>query len=193
MASVSVQKSPKTLSKQELLSVIIKSINFAALKHKDQRRHDLEATPYINHPIGVANILIQEGEIYDPVVIVAAILHDTVEDTETTIEEIENEFGSEVKQVVLEVTDDKSLPKQERKRLQIEHTPHITYEAKLVKLADKIYNLRDLLRQTPIGWTPQRVDQYFLWAKAVIDGCRGTNEKLEKAFDVIITEKEKTT
>ncbi|XP_034945193.1 guanosine-3',5'-bis(diphosphate) 3'-pyrophosphohydrolase MESH1 isoform X2 [Chelonus insularis] len=178
MASVSVQKSPKTLSKQELLSVIIKSINFAALKHKDQRRHDLEATPYINHPI---------------VVIVAAILHDTVEDTETTIEEIENEFGSEVKQVVLEVTDDKSLPKQERKRLQIEHTPHITYEAKLVKLADKIYNLRDLLRQTPIGWTPQRVDQYFLWAKAVIDGCRGTNEKLEKAFDVIITEKEKTT
>lgn len=110
---------------------------------------------------GVANILTQEGDVHDPVVIVAAILHDTVEDTDTTIEEIEREFGPEVRLVVSEVTDDKTLPKEERKRLQIEHSSHISHEAKQVKLADKIYNLRDLQKSIPIGWTSKRVEEYF--------------------------------
>lgn len=111
--------------------------------------------------LGVANILIQEGNVFEPIVILAAILHDTVEDTDTTFAEIEKEFGHRVCQVVREVTDDKTLPKAERKRLQIEHAPNISREAKLVKLADKLYNLRDLEKSVPIGWTSERVKEYF--------------------------------
>lgn len=98
---------------------------------------------------------------HDPVVIAAALLHDTVEDTDTTIQEIEMEFGKRVSDVVAEVTDDKSLPKAQRKLEQIRHTPGTSREAKLVKLADKIYNLRDLQRATPLGWTSERVKEYF--------------------------------
>lgn len=111
--------------------------------------------------LGVANILIQEGKVFEPIIILAAILHDTVEDTDTTFEEIESEFGRKVRQIVEEVTDDKRLPKQERKRLQIVHAPNISREAKLVKLADKLYNLRDIERCIPIGWTNNRVKEYF--------------------------------
>lgn len=105
--------------------------------------------------------MVQEGDIYDPDVIVAALLHDTVEDTETTFEEIEKHFGQKTRKIVEEVTDDKSLPKQERKRLQIVHAPKSSREAKLVKLADKLYNLRDLEKETPVGWSSERVDEYF--------------------------------
>lgn len=111
--------------------------------------------------LGVANILIQEGNVFEPVIILAAILHDTVEDTDTTFAEIEKEFGYKVCQIVREVTDDKALPKAERKRLQIEHAPNISHEAKLVKLADKLYNLRDLEKGVPIGWTHERIKEYF--------------------------------
>lgn len=110
---------------------------------------------------GVANILVEEGNVDDPDVLVAALLHDTVEDTDTTFEEIEKKFGKKVSGIVAEVTDDKNLPKEERKLLQIKHSPHISHEAKLVKLADKIYNLRDLLKATPVGWTSERVEEYF--------------------------------
>lgn len=99
--------------------------------------------------------------VFEPVVILAAILHDTVEDTDTTFEEIEKEFGRKVTQVVREVTDDKTLPKARRKQLQIEHAPNISHAAKLVKLADKLYNLRDLKKDIPIGWTNERVKEYF--------------------------------
>lgn len=155
------EKCTKELSKEELLSSVIKCASFAAEKHRNQRRKDVEQTPYINHPLGVANILIQEGNVFEPTVILAAILHDTVEDTDTTFAEIEKEFGHRVCQVVREVTDDKTLPKAERKRLQIEHAPNISREAKLVKLADKLYNLRDLEKCVPIGWTSERVKEYF--------------------------------
>lgn len=175
----------KDLSKEELLSFVIKCANFAAEKHRNQRRKDVDQTPYINHPLGVANILIQEGNVFEPVVILAAILHDTVEDTDTTFAEIEKEFGSRVCQVVREVTDDKTLPKAERKRLQIEHAPNTSREAKLVKLADKLYNLRDLEKCVPIGWTSERVKEYFKWAKAVVDGCRQTNPALETELDIL--------
>lgn len=111
--------------------------------------------------LGVANILIQEGDIHDPAVIVTALLHDTVEDTNTTFEEIEEIFGSKVRKIVEEVTDDKTLPKHERKRLQIEHAPTSSHEAKLVKLADKLYNLRDLEKETPVGWSSERAEEYF--------------------------------
>ncbi|XP_076227005.1 metazoan SpoT homolog-1 [Nomia melanderi] len=175
----------KEISNAELLTLLMKCVNFAAIKHKNQKRKDAEGTPYINHPIGVANILIQEGNIHDPAVILAGLLHDTVEDTDTTFEQIESEFGIEVCNIVKEVTDDKNLPKAERKRLQIQNAPKCSYKAKLVKLADKLYNLRDLEKSTPIDWTPERVKEYFKWSKAVIDGCRNTNFNLERELDLI--------
>lgn len=161
----------------------MKCIDFAARKHRDQRRKDEQETPYINHPIGVAHTLANEGDVSDLDVLMAAILHDTVEDTETTSEEIEEHFGEAIKKIVMEVTDNKSLPKMERKRLQIEHAAAKSPQAKLVKLADKLYNLRDLQRSTPTGWDATRVSEYFVWAKKVVDNLRGTNSKLESLLD----------
>ncbi|XP_061520254.1 guanosine-3',5'-bis(diphosphate) 3'-pyrophosphohydrolase MESH1 isoform X3 [Phycodurus eques] len=129
---------------------LLETVNFAAEKHRNQRRKDAEKTPYINHPIGVARILSHEAGITDIVVLQAALLHDTLEDTDTKPEELETKFGQIVAGIVQEVTDVKSLPKAERKRLQVEHAPHCSHQAKLVKLADKLYNLRDLNRCTPV-------------------------------------------
>lgn len=129
---------------------------------------------------GVAYILTSEGKITDLNVIQGALLHDTVEDTNTSFEEIEMEFGKKIRDIVFEVTDDKSLPKATRKQLQIEHAKGSSYEAKLIKLADKLYNLRDLERCTPIGWTSNRVNEYFKWSKCVIDELKGTNSALEE-------------
>lgn len=116
-------------------------------------------------------------------VIQAALLHDTVEDTDTSFEEIESVFGTKIRNIVEEVTDDKKLAKEMRKHLQIVHAPTSSREAKLVKLADKLYNLRDLEMQTPLGWTSKRVQEYFVWSKKVVDGLRGTNESMEKSLD----------
>lgn len=171
------------------VEIIIKCVNFAAIKHKNQRRKDPEETPYINHPIGVANILISEAKITDSEVIQAALLHDTVEDTDTTLEEIEKAFGSVVQSIVAEVTDDKSLPKATRKDLQIIHAPKSSTQAKLVKLADKLYNLRDLEKSIPKGWTTERVQEYFVWSKKVVDGLRGTNQIMEDSLDEIFTKR----
>lgn len=126
-----------------------------------------------------------EGDVTDFEVLMAAILHDTVEDTETTFDEIEDNFGPEIKGIVAEVTDDKSLPKMERKRLQIEHALTSSKKAKLVKLADKLYNLRDLQRCIPEGWTEERRHEYYEWAKKVVDNLRGTNSKIEAELDAI--------
>ncbi|XP_059610686.1 guanosine-3',5'-bis(diphosphate) 3'-pyrophosphohydrolase MESH1 [Phlebotomus argentipes] len=172
-------------SMEESLKMYTKCVNFAAVKHKDQRRKDKDGTPYINHPVGVAYILTDEAGIWDLPVLLAAILHDTVEDTETTFEEIEEHFGTQVRNVVAEVTDDKTLPKDVRKAKQIENAAKSSYEARLVKLADKLYNLRDLQRCLPVGWTDGRRKEYFRWAKAVVDNLRGTNAILEEALDVI--------
>jgi guanosine-3',5'-bis(diphosphate) 3'-pyrophosphohydrolase len=174
----STHKPPKSS-----LELILHALEFAAHKHRDQRRKDVHASPYINHPIALANILVNEADINDPEVICAALLHDTVEDTETTPEELAAEFGAVIRDIVLEVTDDKRLPKVERKRLQIEHAAHASAKAKLVKLADKISNLRDIASSPPASWSLARQQEYFEWAKAVIDGVRGANAKLEAAFD----------
>lgn len=173
------------MSAESDLSVIIRAADFAAVKHRNQKRKDPEETPYINHPIGVANILVTEGKISDPDVIQAALLHDTVEDTDTTLDEIEKHFGVVVRGIVAEVTDDKSLPKMTRKQLQIEHASKSSYEAKLVKLADKLYNLRDLLQCTPKGWSEERVQEYFLWASKVVKELQGTNKELEEELKKI--------
>ncbi|XP_076366894.1 metazoan SpoT homolog-1 [Tachypleus tridentatus] len=170
---------------QDNVSLLIETVDFAAKKHKSQKRKDIAQTPYINHPIGVARILSHEGGVTDLNVIQAALLHDTVEDTDTTFDEIEEIFGRKIRDIVYEVTDDKTLPKLERKRLQIENAPHCTYEAKLVMLADKFYNLRDLMHQTPRGWTKERVKEYFVWASKVVAGLKGTNNELESSLDML--------
>ena len=164
---------------------VIKAADFAATKHKDQRRKNKSAIPYINHPIGVANILTSEGKVMDPVVIQAALLHDTVEDTDTTIEEIGDVFGEKVKSIVAEVTDDKSLPKQARKQAQIDTAYKKSPEAKLVKLADKLHNLRSLDSDegVPVGWEDERVHEYFIWAYNVVKGLRGSNAYMEMELD----------
>jgi guanosine-3',5'-bis(diphosphate) 3'-pyrophosphohydrolase len=162
---------------------ILRAASFAAHKHRNQRRKDAVASPYINHPLALARVLSEEGGITDAATICAALLHDTVEDTETTPEEIEREFGAEVRSIVDEVTDDKALPKVDRKRLQIEHAAEASAKAKLVKLADKICNLRDMATSPPAGWPDQRRREYFDWAKAVIDQLRGASPKLEAVFD----------
>jgi guanosine-3',5'-bis(diphosphate) 3'-pyrophosphohydrolase len=165
------------------LPLILKALEFAALKHRDQRRKDALASPYINHPIALANVLTQEGGVSDPVVLAAALLHDTVEDTQTTPSELREYFGERIAGIVEEVTDDKNLPKAERKRLQIEHAAQISREAKLVKLADKICNVRDVANHPPAKWDLVRRREYFEWAKAVVDRMRGTNAELERRFD----------
>ncbi len=165
------------------LRLLIKALAFAAHKHKDQRRKDVEASPYINHPIVLADILVNEGGITDIVTICAALLHDTVEDTETTEDELVDVFGDEIAGIVMEVTDDKSMDKKARKRAQVEHSPHLSMKAKAVKLADKTSNLRDVIKAPPKGWPLERRQEYFDWAKQVIDGLRGDWPELEAVFE----------
>jgi guanosine-3',5'-bis(diphosphate) 3'-pyrophosphohydrolase len=167
----------------EELSLMVRALAFAAGKHRDQRRKDLDASPYINHPIALADVLVNEAGVTDVEVIAAALLHDTIEDTETTAEELDQAFGSRIRRIVEEVTDDQMLEKQERKRMQILHAPHLSDQARLVKLSDKICNLRDIVGCPPRGWSLQRRQAYFDWSKKVIDGLRGGNPVLEDIFD----------
>jgi len=164
---------------------LISALAFAAHKHRDQRRKDAVASPYINHPIALANVLANEGDVDDERVLIAAILHDTVEDTETSEQELIREFGQEIASIVLEVTDDQLLPTAERKRLQVEHAGTISRQAKLVKLADKICNLRDIASSPPAGWSVTRKREYFDWAKWGFDGLRGGHPVLEDIFDEV--------
>lgn len=163
--------------------LLLKALAFAAHKHRDGTRKGESKIPYINHPIAVANILVNEGGVTDSDAIVAAILHDTVEDTETTLAELAREFGEQVATIVHEVSDDKSLAKEERKRRQVEHAPSLSPGARLVKLADKICNVRDIIADPPAGWPLERKQNYFDWAKEVVDQIRGANPQLERLFD----------
>jgi (p)ppGpp synthase/HD superfamily hydrolase len=171
---------------KEPVAVLLAALKFAAAKHSRQRRKDLAATPYINHPIDVADVLSRIGGITDLPTLQAAILHDTIEDTETSPQELEDHFGQEVRLLVQEVTDDKSLPKQERKRLQVEHAPNLSTRAKLIKLGDKICNVREITPTEPAEWPLQRKLEYFDWAEKVVAGCRGSNPELEEHFDAVL-------
>ena len=162
---------------------LFSALAFAAYKHRNQRRKDSEASPYINHPIALAQVLTVEGGVRDTDVLVAAILHDTLEDTRTTAAELRRKFGRRIAGIVMEVTDDKRLRKYLRKRLQIEHAPHLSKAAKLVKLADKICNLRDVAVNPPKKWRIARRRIYFDWARSVVDGLRGAHPRLERIFD----------
>ncbi len=163
--------------------LFLKALRFAAHKHRDQRRKDADASPYINHPIDLANVLCNEVGICDAELLCVALLHDTVEDTDTTPEEVQQVFGRPIRDLVMEVTDDKRLPKGERKRLQVVHAAHLSPKAKLVKLADKICNVRDVAHRPPSQWPLDRRQGYFDWAKQVVDELRGIHPELEALFD----------
>jgi len=165
------------------LSLIIAALSFASEKHREQRRKDQEGTPYINHPIEVARLLHEVGGITDGATLAAALLHDTVEDTDTTRDCLYDLFGEEVAALVMECSDDKTLAKEERKQKQIEHAPHISTKAKLIKLADKISNVRDMGHSPPPGWSLERRVAYVEWGKKVVVGLRGSNQSLEMLYD----------
>lgn len=174
----------------EGVSLIIKALEFASRRHRTQLRKGADKTPYINHPIQVAGLLVNKAGEKDPALISAAFLHDVIEDTVETTEEkqelvtqIREIFGEEVLSITLEVTDDKTLEKRERKRLQIEHAPLLSDKAKKLKIADKIMNLRDISSNPPEGWQQERIIEYHDWAEKVVSGMRGVNPALDKLFD----------
>ncbi len=169
-------------------TTILNALDFAAEKHQFQTRKNKAETPYISHPIGVANHLMSIGEVKDPDLIIAALLHDTVGDTQTSFDEITKRFGKEVAGYVKEVTDDKNLSKKQRKRLQVINASHQSNGAAQIKLADKLYNLIDLLNNSPEGWTRDRVDHYFEWAESVVNRLPASNPELKQAIDQVINQ-----
>jgi guanosine-3',5'-bis(diphosphate) 3'-pyrophosphohydrolase len=169
-------------------ATLLRALEFSAAKHRDQRRKDREASPYINHPIEVASVLANVGGVGDLTTLVAAILHDTIEDTRTTGKELDAHFGREVRLLVEEMSDDKSLLKAERKRLQVEHAPSLSDRAKRIKLADKICNIRDVTHRPPASWPIERRQEYLDWTERVVAGCRGSQVALEAYYDRVLRE-----
>jgi guanosine-3',5'-bis(diphosphate) 3'-pyrophosphohydrolase len=165
---------------------LLAAMEFASRKHSAQRRKGEDAAPYINHPIAVTYLLAETGGITDLVTLVAAVLHDTIEDTATTRGELDERFGTTVREVVEEVTDDKTLDEAVRKALQIEHAPSLSRRAKAIKLADKIDNVRDVTEHPPRTWSLVRRVQYLDWTEKVVAGCRGTNDPLERLYDDVL-------
>lgn len=176
----------------ESMGLILKALRFSAEKHRDQRRKDAKSSPYINHPIQVVETLWTLGGVRDITLLLASILHDTIEDTATRPDEIRAEFGEEVLALVLEVTDDKSLPKQVRKQLQVESAPHKTRNAKLLKLADKICNVHNMITSPPSDWPLERKQEYLLWTEKVVAGLRGVSDKMENYYDDLLRDGKRT-
>lgn len=174
---------------QENLAKLLAALKFAADKHRNQTRKGAHQPPYINHPIEVAEQLARVGKVSDINILLAAVLHDTVEDTETSKQDIAEKFGERVAEIVMEVTDDKNLPKAVRKEKQVEHAPHLSTEAKQVKLSDKISNIREIAKDPPADWSKQRKLEYLAWGERVINaGLRGANQPLEELFDQTLAE-----
>ena len=162
-------------------NLVIKAAVYAAEKHKYQRRKGFNQVPYINHPLKVALLLDECGE-HDENILIAAILHDVIEDTDASYEEISKEFSPEVADIVIEVTDDKELPYAIRKELQVKGASSLSRDAKKIKIADKICNIRDIVNY-PLDWSTERKLSYLEWAKQVVSGCRNVNADLEASFD----------
>lgn len=162
---------------------LLQALDFAAQMHRNQRRKGADASPYINHPIQVAELLATVGGIDDAATLMAAILHDTIEDTTATREQLESRFGKEVTGLVLELTDDKLIKSDRRKMLQVEHAARLSDRAKAIKIADKTCNVRDIGSKPPPDWSVERRLAYFDWAEQVVAGCRGVNPALEASFD----------
>lgn len=170
------------------IGIVVQAAHFAADKHRDQRRKGVRNTPYINHPLEVADLLSRVGGIEDPVVLAAAILHDTIEDTNTTRVELATVFGNDIAALVAELTDEPGLMWQQRKRQEIDHAPHLSYRAKMIKIADKTCNVSDTITNPPGEWTLSRRRDYLEFAELVADGCRGVNDALDGEFDRVMAE-----
>jgi len=168
-------------------TLVLKAAQFAALKHRDQRRKDVKSSPYIIHPISVALAIAEIGGIEEQEILAAALLHDTLEDTDTSVSELDEIFGETVRKYVEEVTDDKSLPKEERKQKQIEHAATLSRGATLIKLGDKISNVSDVTHSPPTSWDTERRKQYLDWAEAVINNCTKVNTILEDHFSEVLS------
>jgi len=165
------------------IAAVLRALAFAADRHRDQRRKGAGAPPFINHAIEVAELLARVGGVDDPVTLQAAVLHDTLEDTDTSYDEIAAAFGDEVARTVLEVTDEKGLTRAERKRRQIETAPSLSERARLIRLADKIVNVQSVGRTPPLDWDRSRRRDYLEWTGEVIARCRGCNEAMEILYD----------
>ncbi len=166
----------------DLQSLYERASRFAELKHTGQIRKGPQPVPYITHPREVVRILSEEAGVTDEVILAAAVLHDTIEDTGTHEEELREQFGAEVARIVAEVSDNKLFCKDTRKAFQVMHAPHLSTAARLVKLADKIANLRDIASPRGPGWNAQRTAEYFAWARQVAEGLAGVNARLDAAF-----------
>lgn len=171
--------------------IILHAANYAAQKHAGQKRKGAKKEPYINHTLEVADLIAQVGKEEDDEILAAAILHDTLEDTDATEDEIRSLFGERVLHIVNEVTDNKSLPKKKRKQLQIDHAHELSREATLIKIADKTSNVKDITYSPPKKWSKKRRKEYLQWAEKVIGNCNPVNEALKAQFTRIL-EKAKT-
>ena len=167
----------------EQIQAILSAARFAAEKHAGQRRKGDAAEPYVNHLIEVAELVAMALPEPDTNLVIAALLHDSIEDAGVTAEDLASRYGADVAGLVSEVTDDKSLPKQERKRLQVENAPKKSARAQTIKLADKISNLRSMLSSPPAGWDHERRREYFTWARRVVDGLTAPNPMLKAEFE----------
>jgi (p)ppGpp synthase/HD superfamily hydrolase len=162
---------------------ILAAAMFAAEKHAAQKRKGAAAEPYVNHLIEVAQLIAGSSEQLDANLVMAGFLHDTIEDTGTTAEELERAFGSDITALVVEMTDDKSLPNEVRKELQVENARHKSVRGQVIKLADKISNLRSLLASPPANWSTERKREYFAWAQRVVNALSAPNPILKAEFD----------
>lgn len=172
------------------LVAVLHAAETAARWHSDQRRKGAAQEPYINHLLEVAHLVAEATGGSDPNLVIAALLHDAIEDCGITEAQIAAEFGPDVAALVLAVTDDKALPKQERKRLQVEGAPAKPARVKRLKLADKTSNLRAMAASPPANWPLARRAEYLAWARAVAAGLRGTDPRLEALFDAAAAEAE---
>lgn len=168
------------------IQTILAAVNFAAQKHSNQHRSGAAAEPFVNHLVEVAELVAGALSELDTNLVIAALLHDSVEDAGVTIEELTQRFGTDVAELVDEVTDDKTLPKQERKRLQVVNAPLKSERAQMIKIADKISNLRSLHSSPPIGWDSERKTEYIRWAKQVVSGLAKPNPILLAEFDAVL-------
>ncbi len=170
---------------------VARALDFAARKHAHQRRKGIRAEPYVNHLTEVALLLAEASGGSDPALVMAGLLHDTIEDTETTLEELREAFGEDVASLVAEVTDDTTLPREERKRRQVQSAPSRSQRARMIKLADKTANLHSIYESPPVGWSGRRKREYVAWAREVAAACGPTDSRLQKAFEAAASALEK--